>query len=86
MLSLKPEIPQGVVQHSANKLAYDPVSGNTLFSAKQLGDATLPRNAGKRPNPHSFTHGTSAQRQRWFATGYENATIQSCDTFSTDRL
>lgn len=57
-----------------------------INAAKQIGDDTLQRNAGKRPNPHSFTHGTSAQRQRWFATGYENATIQSCDTFSTDRL
>ncbi|WP_298256051.1 neutral zinc metallopeptidase [uncultured Litoreibacter sp.] len=55
-------------------------------AAKQIGDDTLQRNAGRRPNPHSFTHGTSAQRQRWFKTGYENATVQSCDTFGTDRL
>lgn len=55
-------------------------------AAKQIGDDTLQRNAGKRPNPHTFTHGTSAQRQRWFATGYENPTIQACDTFSARQL
>ncbi|EPX79084.1 KPN_02809 family neutral zinc metallopeptidase [Litoreibacter arenae] len=55
-------------------------------AAKQIGDDTLQRNAGRRPNPHSFTHGTSEQRQRWFSIGYKEASIQSCDTFSTDRL
>ncbi|WP_281855979.1 KPN_02809 family neutral zinc metallopeptidase [Litoreibacter halocynthiae] len=57
-----------------------------INAAKQIGDDTLQRNAGRRPNPHSFTHGTSEQRQRWFTTGYEKATVQGCDTFSTDRL
>ncbi len=55
-------------------------------AAKQIGDDTLQRNAGRRPNPHTFTHGTSAQRQRWFARGYENPTIPSCDTFSAQQL
>lgn len=55
-------------------------------AAKQIGDDTLQRNAGRRPNPHSFTHGTSEQRQLWFATGYKKAQVQACDTFSTDRL
>jgi len=36
-------------------------------AAKQIGDDTLQRNAGRRPNPHTFTHGTSEQRQRWCA-------------------
>ncbi len=55
-------------------------------AAKQIGDDTLQRNAGRRPNPHTFTHGTSAQRQRWFAKGYETATIQACDTFGARQL
>ena len=55
-------------------------------AARQIGDDTLQRNAGRRPNPHTFTHGTSAQRQRWFANGYENPTIQACDTFSAQQL
>lgn len=57
-----------------------------INAAKQIGDDTLQRNAGRRPNPHSFTHGTSEQRQRWFATGYQDPRIQACDTFGTDRL
>ncbi len=57
-----------------------------INAAKQIGDDTLQRNAGRRPNPHTFTHGTSEQRQRWFARGYENPTIQSCDTFSARQL
>lgn len=55
-------------------------------AAKQIGDDTLQRNAGRRPNPHTFTHGTSEQRQRWFAKGYEDPRIQACDTFSTNQL
>ncbi|MCF6445436.1 neutral zinc metallopeptidase [Nereida sp. MMG025] len=57
-----------------------------LNAAKQIGDDTLQRNAGKRPNPHTFTHGTSDQRQRWFAKGYETADLRQCDTFGTNAL
>ncbi|MCV2870737.1 neutral zinc metallopeptidase [Defluviimonas sp. WL0050] len=57
-----------------------------MNAAKQIGDDTLQRNAGQRPMPHTFTHGTSEQRQRWFATGYKSGNIDACDTFSTDRL
>ncbi len=57
-----------------------------MNAAKQIGDDTLQRNAGRRPMPHTFTHGTSEQRQRWFMTGYESADVGSCDTFGTDNL
>lgn len=57
-----------------------------MNAAKQIGDDTLQRNAGRRPQPHTFTHGTSEQRQRWFAQGYETGDMQSCDTFSAQRL
>jgi hypothetical protein len=55
-------------------------------AARQIGDDTLQRNAGQRPNPHSFTHGTSEQRSRWFVTGYQSGSLASCDTFSTNEL
>jgi uncharacterized protein len=51
-------------------------------AAKQIGDDTLQRNAGKRPMPHTFTHGTSRQRQQWFARGYKSAQMKQCDTFA----
>lgn len=53
-----------------------------MNAAARIGDDTLQRNAGRRPMPDSFTHGTSEQRQRWFETGYESGNIGHCDTFS----
>ncbi len=52
-----------------------------MNAARQIGDDMLMRNAGRVPMPESFTHGTSEQRQRWFATGYESGQISACDTF-----
>ena len=57
-----------------------------MNAAKQIGDDTLQRNAGQRVMPHTFTHGTSEQRQRWFYTGYESGDLATCDTFGTDNL
>ena len=57
-----------------------------MNAAKQIGDDTLQRNAGRRPMPHTFTHGTSEQRQRWFMTGYKGADIGACNTFGADNL
>lgn len=57
-----------------------------INAAKQIGDDTLQRNAGRAPNPHTFTHGTSEQRQRWFAIGYQSAQVAQCDTFSAGNL
>ena len=57
-----------------------------MNAAKQIGDDTLQRNAGRVPQPHTFTHGTSEQRQRWFATGFETGDIRACDTFSARQL
>lgn len=57
-----------------------------LNAARQIGDDTLQRRAGKVPQPHTFTHGSSAQRQRWFATGYDTGDLNSCDTFGARQL
>lgn len=57
-----------------------------MNAAKQIGDDTLQRNAGRSVQPHTFTHGTSEQRQRWFARGYDNGDLAICDTFSAARL
>lgn len=55
-------------------------------AARQIGDDTLQRNAGRRPMPHTFTHGTSEQRARWFERGYETGALQQCDTFAARQL
>ncbi|WP_371153420.1 neutral zinc metallopeptidase [Jannaschia sp. 2305UL9-9] len=55
-------------------------------AARQIGDDTLQRRAGRVPQPHTFSHGTSEQRARWFQTGYEQADIRACDTFSARQL
>ncbi len=57
-----------------------------MNAARQIGDDTLQRNAGQQPMPHTFTHGTSAQRQNWFRRGYQSASMKMCDTFATDDL
>lgn len=57
-----------------------------MTAARKIGDDTLQRNAGRVPMPDSFTHGTSAQREAWFARGLERGQIGSCDTFSAGDL
>ena len=57
-----------------------------MNAAQKIGDDALQKAAGRAVVPESFTHGTSAQRQRWFSTGLQNGTVKSCDTFNTARL
>ncbi|MGJ7522176.1 KPN_02809 family neutral zinc metallopeptidase [Variovorax sp. LT1P1] len=57
-----------------------------MNAAQKIGDDALQRSAGRAVVPDSFTHGTSAQRQRWFGTGYKTGTMQSCDTFAAKQL
>jgi len=59
---------------------------DAVNAARQIGDDTLQRNAGRRPMPHTFTHGTSEQRARWFVTGYRSGHVGDCDTFAVNRL
>lgn len=57
-----------------------------LGAANAIGDDTLQRKAQGRVVPDSFTHGTSEQRQRWFARGYESGKISTCDTLEAASL
>lgn len=57
-----------------------------LNAARMIGDDHLQRQAGRVPNPHTFTHGTSAQRARWFDVGFDTGNIGRCDTFAAERL
>lgn len=57
-----------------------------MNAAARIGDDTLQQNAGQVVRPDSFTHGTSDQRQRWFAAGYDTGDIGACDTFGARQL
>lgn len=57
-----------------------------LNTAARIGDDALQRAATGTVVPDSFTHGSSAQRQRWFMQGYRSGDPNSCDTFSAARL
>ena len=57
-----------------------------MRAAQSIGDDTLMRNAGQRPVPESFTHGTSAQRQSWLRRGIESGDPRQCDTFAAASL
>jgi hypothetical protein len=54
-----------------------------LNAASQIGDDMIQKRTQGRVVPESFTHGTSAQRVKWFKAGLESGDINSCDTFSS---
>jgi len=53
-----------------------------LNAAAAIGDDRLQRNAGRRVQPESWTHGSSAMRSRWLRNGLESGDMTRCDTFS----
>jgi hypothetical protein len=55
---------------------------SALNAASQIGDDTLQQQAQGRVVPDSFTHGTSAQRVKWFRAGFESGDVGRCDTFA----
>jgi len=55
---------------------------SALNAASHIGDDTLQQQAQGRVRPDTFTHGTSAQRMRWFKTGFDSGDMDRCDTFS----
>jgi predicted metalloprotease len=57
-----------------------------LNAASQIGDDRIQKRTQGQVVPDAFTHGSSAQRVRWFKLGFETGNLQACDTFNTDRL
>lgn len=53
-----------------------------LGAAAAIGDDRLQRRSSGTVVPDAFTHGTSAQRVRWFRAGFERGNLQACDTFA----
>jgi len=59
---------------------------SALNAASRIGDDTLQREHGGAVRPDSFTHGSSAQRVRWFTQGFKTGNVGACDTFSAQAL
>jgi uncharacterized protein len=55
-----------------------------LTAAGSVGDDRIQEQATGRISPETFTHGTAAQRTRWFKTGFDKGDASACDTFSGD--
>ena len=70
---IKPRLEPGEIEQALN-------------AASQIGDDTLQKRMTGRVVPDAFTHGTSAERVKWFKQGIESGQIQSCDTFNAPDL
>ena len=57
-----------------------------MNAAAKIGDDALQQSGGGAVVPESFTHGTSAQRQRWFHAGMQQGQLKACDTFAARSL
>lgn len=79
----------GIWGHHANRSRHLLEQGDIeegLGAAAAIGDDRMQRRGRGQVSPESFTHGTSAQRQRWFETGMRTGSIEACDTFTSRTL
>lgn len=87
-MELQADCYAGIWAHDANRVnileAGDIEEG--LRAARAIGDDTLQRQAGRKVQPHTFTHGSSEQRMRWFQIGYASGDVNQCDTFQTRNI
>jgi uncharacterized protein len=59
---------------------------SAMQTASAIGDDRLQRQGQGYVVPDAFTHGTSAQRTRWFLTGLKSGRVSGCDTFRATQL
>jgi predicted metalloprotease len=89
MMELQADCFAGVWAHHADKARRILEEGDieeALNAASSIGDDRLQRRSRGYVTPDSFTHGSSAQRVRWFKRGMETGNLGQCNTFQTDRL
>ncbi len=85
LMELQADCYAGVWANHANRMQRVLEPGDVqegLAAAAAIGDDRLMRRAGREVAPESFTHGTSAQRQRWLQIGIETGDVDRCDTFT----
>ncbi len=86
-LELQADCYAGVWAHHAERSKSILEAGDVdeaLGAASAVGDDRLQRRSQGRVVPDSFTHGSSAQRTRWFRQGLETGSLEACDTFRAD--
>ena len=84
-LELQADCYAGVWAHHANKARSILENGDiesAVNAAQRIGDDALQRKSSGTVVPDSFTHGSSAQRVRWFTTGIQTGSVKACDTFN----
>jgi len=74
------------LQHEGSSVLEDGDIEEALTAASAIGDDRLQQQSQGHVVPDSFTHGTSAQRMKWFKKGYETGDIDEGDTFSSRDL
>jgi predicted metalloprotease len=85
MMELQADCYAGVWAHHANRRRQVLEPGDVdegLAAAAAIGDDRLQRGAGQVVSPESFTHGSSAERQRWLRRGLDTGDVDACDTFA----
>ena len=89
MLELQADFYAGVWAHHSQKMNQIMEKGDlqeALNAANAIGDDRLQKQSTGRVVPDSFTHGTSAQRMRWFKKGFETGDFNQGDTFNARSL
>lgn len=71
---------------AANQILEEGDLEEALRAASKIGDDNIQRQTQGHIVPEAFTHGTSAQRMRWFQRGYDTGNMKACDTFNTNNL
>lgn len=89
MVELQADFLAGVWAHHSQNMTKMMETGDleeAMNAANAIGDDRLQKRSGGRVVPDSFTHGTSAQRMRWFKKGFDTGDISQGDTFSATTL
>jgi predicted metalloprotease len=88
-MELQADCLAGVWAHQADKSRQILEAGDIdegLNAASAVGDDRIQRKTQGYVVPDAFTHGSAAQRVRWFKLGLELGNLQACDTFNADQL